>query len=239
MSSVTVRSEKPSQAPQPGSGTPIPPLENGDRLTRTEFERRYDAMPRLKGAELIEGVVHMPSPVRFQGHGWPHLLLTTWIGYYVVSTPGTLGADNASARLDLDNEPQPDVLLMIDPAKGGQAKISDDDYVEGAPELVCEIASSSVSYDLHVKKNVYRRCGVREYVVWRAQDGEVDWFLQRDGEFERQQPDAAGVYRSRLFAGLWLDAGALRGNNPAKLNACLNEGLAAAEHAAFATRLRS
>ncbi len=29
----------------------IPPLENGDRLNRDEFEQRYEAMPSLKKAE--------------------------------------------------------------------------------------------------------------------------------------------------------------------------------------------
>ena len=127
----------------------IPPLEAGDRLSRAEFERRYEAMPELKKAELIEGVVYMPSPVRLRRHGRPHFDLITWLGTYKAATPGVIGADNASARLDLDNEPQPDAVLFIDPAKGGQARISPDDYVEGAPELVAEVASSSVSYDLN------------------------------------------------------------------------------------------
>ena len=34
----------------------IPPLESGDHLTRHEFERRYQARPDIKKAELIEGV---------------------------------------------------------------------------------------------------------------------------------------------------------------------------------------
>ena len=140
----------------------VPPLEAGDHLTRAEFERRYDAMPNLKKAELIEGVVFMPSPVRFRRHGGPQFRLITWLGLYEASTSGVLGADNSTARLDLDNEPQPDALLLIDPARGGQAIIDPDDYVEGAPELVAEIAASSASYDLHTKLNVYRRNGVRE-----------------------------------------------------------------------------
>ena len=48
----------------------ILPLENGDRLSRLEFERRYQAMPELKKAELIEGRVYMASPVRII-HGQP------------------------------------------------------------------------------------------------------------------------------------------------------------------------
>ena len=147
----------------------IPPLENGDRLTR-EFERRYDAMPGVKKAELIEGIVYMPSPVSFRRHGRPHIQIGGWLLVYEAGTPGVFAADNASARLDLDNEPQPDAMLIIDPRYGGHARIADDDFIEGAPELVAEVASSSVSIDLHKKLHVYRRNGVREYLVWRVQD---------------------------------------------------------------------
>ena len=175
---------------------PVPPLENGDRLTRAEFERRYEAMPRLKKAELIEGVVYMPSPVRFQHHGIPHGNMVLWLGFYRVRTPGLLMSDNSTVRLDLDNEPQPDVLLLVDPALGGQTTVSDDDYVEGAPELVVEIASSSASYDLGVKKNAFRRNGVREYVVWRVLDHEIDWFVLRHGTYQALARDPAGLYRS-------------------------------------------
>src|SRR5206468_1091233 len=99
-------------------------LEPGDRLTRDEFERRYDAMPRLKKAELIEGAVYMPSPARFQRHGRPNHHVGTWLGVYESATPGVLGGENTTARLDLENETQPDALLLIDPACGGQAIIS-------------------------------------------------------------------------------------------------------------------
>ncbi len=216
---------------------PPPPLENGDRLTRTEFERRYRAMPRLKKAELIEGVVYMPSPVRLKSHGLPHYDLIAWLGTYRARTPGLLGGDNSTVRLDLDNEPQPDVLLLIDPALGGQATISDDDYVEGAPELVAEVAASSASYDLGVKKNAFRRNGVREYVIWRVLDREIDWFVLREGRYEELPRDAAGLYRSEVFPGLWLDPAAMvRGDLAAVLDT-LQQGLATAEHASLVERL--
>src|SRR4051794_2440771 len=82
-------------------------LENGDRLTRAEFERRYEAMPELKKAELIEGEVYIPSPVRHGRHSHPHTRLVTWLGDYETDTPGVEAGDNGSIRLDLDNEPQP------------------------------------------------------------------------------------------------------------------------------------
>ncbi len=218
---------------------PVLPLENGDRLTRAEFERRYEAMPRLKKAELIEGVVYMPSPARLESHSVPHFDLITWLGAYRARTPGLLGGDNGTVRLDLDNEPQPDVLLFIDPALGGQASISDDDYLEGAPELVVEIASSSASYDLGVKKHVFRRNGVREYVVWRVLDGEIDWFVLREGMYEPLDRDASGIYRSEVFPGLWLDASAMLSGDFAKVLEVLQQGLDTPEHAALVERLKA
>ena len=132
----------------------IPPLENGDRLTRAEFERRYEAMPHLKKAELIEGEVYIGSPEHHRRHSLPHLQIGCWLGSYMAATPGVEAGDNGSVRLDLDNEPQPDAFLLIEPERGGQARISADDFVEGAPELVAEISSSSVSYDLGKKLKV-------------------------------------------------------------------------------------
>jgi hypothetical protein len=120
----------------------VPPLHNGDRLTRKEFERRYDAMPPGVKAELIEGVVYMTASVRVKSHGQPHALVMSWLGVYAAATPGVLAADNSTARFDPDNEPQPDATLFIDPACGGQASISEDDYLEGAPELAAEVAAS-------------------------------------------------------------------------------------------------
>ena len=216
---------------------PIPPLAPGDRLTRPEFERRYDAMPHLCKAELIEGVVYMPSPVRYRRHSRPHAQLMGWLIYYEAGTPGVETADNGTARLDLDNEPQPDAMLLIDPERGGQARISADDYVETAPEFVAEVASSSVSIDLTTKLHVYRRNGVREYVVWRVLERAVDWFVLRAGQYERLVPDAEGLLRSEIFPGLWLDVAALLRGDVAGVLAAVQRGLASPEHNAFVARL--
>jgi Uma2 family endonuclease len=216
----------------------VPALENGDRLTRAEFERRYEAMPHLKKAELIEGVVYVPSPVRHRQHSSPHAHLITWLGLYTANTPGVEVGDNGSVRLDLDNEPQPDALLFIDPTRGGQVRISDDGIIEGAPELVAEVASSSVSYDLHAKLHVYRRNGVCEYIVWRVLEQAVDWFVLRDGQYERMPRDAQGLVRSEVFPGLWLDPAALLRGDLATVLAIVQQGLASPEHNAFVARLR-
>jgi Uma2 family endonuclease len=215
----------------------ITPLENGDQLTRAEFERRYEAMPWLKKAELIEGMVYMGSPVHSEVHAQPHGLMVTLLGLYRISTPGVTLDDNGTLRLDPDNEPQPDVMLRIDADKGGASHISADDYVEGAPELVVEIAASSASYDLREKRRVYRRNGVREYIVWQIYDGRVDWWALREGEYQQLPPNEAGVVKSEVFPGLWLDVPALLANDPAKALAALQHGIAAEEHAAFVAKL--
>ncbi len=214
-----------------------PPLESGDRLTRREFERRYDAMPEIKKAELIEGVVYVASPVRFQSHGKPHSQVIGWLTIYVAATPGADVADNATVRLDADNEPQPDALLLLPALAGGHASISTDDYIEGPPDLVFEVAASSAAYDLHDKRDVYRRNGVREYAVWQVYDGRIDWWTLEDEVYVAIEPDEAGVIRSRVFPGLWLDSEALLNDNMAQVLAVLQQGLATEEHAAFAKRL--
>lgn len=215
----------------------IPPLENGDRLSRDEFERRYAAMPNLKKAELIEGIVYMPAALRFKSHGEPHGDLSTWLGVYRVMTPGVTMGDAPTVRLDIENEPQPDLVLLITPEAGGQSRLSADDYIEGAPELIVEIAASSVAIDFHVKKQVYRRNGVKEYIVWQVLDRTICWFYLEQGEYLDLPVDADGITRSRMFPGLWLASAALLEGNVQQVLAVLNEGLRSPEHEAFVQQL--
>lgn len=179
-------------------------LESGDRLTRAEFHRRYCARPDIKRAELIEGVVYVASPTRFGVHGKQHGLMALWLGTYAAVTPGIEVGDNATVFLDADNEVQPDVCMFRVPAARHGARVTDDNYIEGAPELVGEVAASSASYDLYDKLNVYRRNSVQEYIVWRVLDNEIDWFRLREGVYQRLQPDARGVITSEVFPGLRL-----------------------------------
>ncbi|MDB9465919.1 Uma2 family endonuclease [Dolichospermum circinale CS-534/05] len=215
----------------------IPPLENGDKLTRHEFERRYHAMPNLKKAELIEGVVYVASPLRIKSHGEPHAYIMTWLGVYKAATPGIGFADNATVLIDTDNEPQPDALLRIE--TGGQSRINKDDYVEGAPELIVEIAASSASYDLHEKLKVYRRNQVQEYLIWRVYDHQFDWFRLQQGEYIQLQPNADSIICSQVFPGLWLDKIALLGGDLGKVLTVVQQGLASPEHEDFISRLSS
>lgn len=209
----------------------LPPLESGDRLARIEFERRYAAMPWLKKAELIEGVVYLASPLRAKAHGKPHGAIITWLGTYSAARTGVDFYDNATVRLDANNEPQPDAVLRLE--QGGQSWISEDDYIEGAPELVVEIAASSASYDLHDKLRVYRRNGVREYIVWRTYSQQIDWFYLEAGEYKLLAADAKSILRSQQFPGLWLASDRLLSGNLAGVLHILQQGITSPEHQAF------
>lgn len=215
----------------------LPPLENGDRLTRPEFERRYTAMPELKKAELIEGIVYMASPLRFRPHAEPHGNLIGWLWTYKVATPQVEMGIEPTVRLDVDNEPQPDGVLLISSESGGHSTLSEDGYLEGAPELVAEIAASSVSIDLGDKKRAYRRSGIQEYIVWQVFDQRIDWFRLQDGDYVSLMPDQQGVIHSQVFPGLWLDVPNLLEGAMQPVLAVLQTGISSAEHQTFAQRL--
>jgi hypothetical protein len=222
--------------PIPPPPDPTPPLRQGDRLSREEFERRYRAMPHLTKAELLEGVVYMPSPVS-DDHAGPHAHLIIWLGTYAWATPGVAVRDNGTLRLGVDSDPQPDAFLRILETHGGQSRLDADRLIEGAPELTAEVAVSSIPVDLGVKLPIYRRAGVREYVLWRVPHGEIDWFVRRGEEYERLAAGDDGVLRSEVFPGLWLDAAALVRGDLATVSRVAQQGLASPEHAAFVRRL--
>lgn len=211
-------------------------LETGDRLTREEFERRYAAMPQVKKAELIEGVVYMASPVRID-HGYAHGQIIAWLGVYCAGTPGVTFADNATVRLDSDNEVQPDALLRIESA--GQSRISPDRYIENAPELIVEVACSSVSYDLYDKFKVYRRNKVQEYVIWQVYENTLTWFQLQKGQYVPVPPDADGVIHGTIFPGLSLKVDALLAGDLADVLDVQQHGLRTEKHAAFIEWLRN
>jgi hypothetical protein len=221
-----------------GAAGPPPSLElhNGDRMSREEFHRRYLAMRHVKKAELIEGVVHMSSPVRHKQHGKPHGRMITWLGMYAAHTPGVEGGANSSLLLDDKNELQPDSLLMISPDCGGQVRLDERGYLVTAPELVGEVSVSSVSYDLHDKLIVYKRHQVREYIVWRVADRAVDWFVLPD-RHDPLQPDERGILKSIVFPGLWLDVQALLADDMRRVLSVLHEGIGTPEHQGFVRRL--
>ena len=211
-----------------------PKLANGDRMTREEFHRLYLESPDDLVAELIGGIVYLASPLRLR-HGTHHLQLGTVFVNYQSQTPGVEAADNATVMLGDQGEPQPDLFLRILPECGGQSRTADDDYVDGPPELIAEIADSSRAIDLHAKYEDYRRYGVLEYLVACLPEKELRWFdLRNDRELHA---DGDGIIRVRTFPGLWIDAAALFGNDPARLIATLHQGLAAPEHGDFVAKL--
>lgn len=220
------------------NGVPaILPLQNGDRLSREEFHRRYEAMPHVKKAELIEGVVYMPSPVIHKQHGNPNFDMVAWFGFYVAHTPGTEGGSDSSLKLDMINEPQPDGFLIVKPEFGGQVRFDEKGYIVGAPELIGEVSASSASYDLHAKKQAYRRNQVQEYIVWRVLERAIDWFVL-DGADYASLPIDNGFYRSRVFPGLWLDVQALLDGDLRRVFEIVQQGVASEEHQRFVELLK-
>jgi Uma2 family endonuclease len=216
--------------------TGVPPLRDGDRLSRAEFERRWDATPEVKEAELIDGVVHMPPLSRH--HGTPHFSLIGWLCMYQMLTPGTEGADNASVRFDDLNMPQPDALLRILESHGGRSRVSADGYFEGGPELIAEVSRTTADEDLGAKREVYRRHKVPEYIVWRVADKALDWYVLRGEYYLNLDPGPDGVLRSEVFPGLWLDPAALIRGDSARVLAVAQLGHGSPEHTAFVAGLR-
>lgn len=215
---------------------PTPPLNNGDRLTQSEFHRRYEAYPEDVKFELIGGIVYMASPLR-RPHAKDHAILNYALSHYESATPGIEVLDNATTILGDESEPQPDLDLRILPEYGGQSVTTEDDYVEGPPELMAEIAHSTRAIDMHAKRDDYQRAGVIEYLVVCVQERELHWF-----DFKSAQPilpNRQGIYRSRVFPGLWIDGPALLARDSARVITAIEQGLASREHAAFVKRLQT
>ena len=195
-------------------------LEPGDHLTREEFHRRYCARPDIKKAELIEGVVYVPSPVRADLHGAPHAAVAGWLYAYKARNAIVQVLADATVYLEGENEVQPDACLWYEAPDG--PRLTAAHYLEGAPQLVVEVAASSASYDLYEKKEAYRRSGVREYVIWRVLDHAIDWFELRDGAYVLREPDAEGVVESAQFSGLRLSVPSILAGDAAGVLAALD-----------------
>jgi Uma2 family endonuclease len=221
-------------APKPTSEIP---LEAGDCLDQETFHARYEAMPEHVKAELIEGVVYMPSPLKLQ-HGTVHGEVLGWLNLYKAATPGTQVADNATTILGPFSEPQPDASLFILPECGGQTTVNAEGYLLGSPELLTEVSSSSQAYDLHAKRRDYDRAGVLEYVVVLLREQRVVWLARREGGLVEMAPGPDGIFRSEFFGGLWLDGAALLCCDTLRVHELLRQGLASPDHARFLARLK-
>jgi hypothetical protein len=214
----------------------VEPLENGDNLDAVEFMRRYEPWPEDKKAELIEGIVYLGSAVR-EVHGFSHSLLQVWLGIYAIRTPGTQAASRPTVRLNPENIPQPDALLRIIPEYGGQMIIDEEGFLQGTPELIAEIATSSAALELHQKLRAYCRAGVREYLVWCPIERQFDWFVLAKKEFRPNAPASPGVLRSPHFPGLALAVEALLNDDWPKVLDVLQTSLQDPAHGAFVAKL--
>jgi Uma2 family endonuclease len=217
-------------------GRTVPPLENGDRLDQPTFHVRYEHMPEDCRAELIGGIVYMASPQKVP-HGRAQQLVNRWLDEYAEATPGTEALLNSTQILGPESEPEPDACLFITPECGGQVCVDEDDYLHGAPELIVEVSSSTESIDLHRKKYDYQKAGVPEYVVLALRMQQVFWFVRQRGKYKEVPLPADGIFRSRVFPGLWLDAEALLRHRRQGVLSALRQGLATPKHAAFVAKL--
>jgi hypothetical protein len=212
----------------------VPPLRAGQRLSREEFMRRWEAMPELKRAELLGGVVYMPSPLG-RPHGKMDWMVGTWLGVYAGATPGCDGSTDATWYMRTD-APQPDCALWLLPEYGGKSG-EEGPYGSGAAEFIAEISASSIARDLGPKFQLYQETGVREYLTVLVEEEEVRWHRLVSGRYRRISPGKDGVLRSVVFPGLWLNPDALFAADITKLLATLQEGLISEGHAKFVQRL--
>ena len=230
----------------------IPPLRDGDRMDADEFMRRYAADKVVYSAELLKGVVHVTRwreirdgketivpPISAEGHGEPSAAITTWLGVYAIATPGVKFPGSVTVILpSKDTGLEPDAVLRIPPECGGRSTIGSDKFVHGTPELIVEVSYSSGSRDLGMKYEAFEADGVPEYLVWRTDVGEVEWFVLRRKKYAPLKQHADGTRRSESFPGLWLDTAALLAGDMPKVHAVLQQGIASPEHAAFVAKLQ-
>ena len=213
----------------------LPPLVDGQRLDQPTFHERYAAMPEKTRAELVDGVVFMPSPLR-GAHGEADRMIGGWLFCYQRAVPCLRSPSNATAILGPGVEVRPDAQLRIPDELGGRDRVVDG-YVNGPPELVVEVGGSSRVFDLGSKKNSYEKAGVLEYLFVGVEPVDVRWFALRDGRYAEIATGADGIYRSEVFPGLWLDPKAFAEEDRDALIAALERGLATDEHARFVAEL--
>jgi Uma2 family endonuclease len=225
-----------SRPPAERRTRPVPFLVNGQRMKQPEFHRRYEACPPHEKWELIGGIVYMTSPLRYP-HGAYDFSLGGAFVLYAAATPGVEGAHNATSILGEESEPQPDLSLRISAEYGGRSRVNEAEYLEGPPELIAEIAYSSIDIDMHRKREDYERAGVAEYLVVCIEEQQLHWFDFRTGQPIR--PTRQGAYRSRVFPGLWIDGPALLARDSKRLIEVIQRGLASPEHARFVKRLQT
>jgi len=210
-------------------------LIEGRRLDQPAFHALYEATPPGTRAELVGGVVYMPSPVGRE-HAKALGPAIVWLSYYAECTPGVELLVNATTILGWKSEPQPDGLLRVLPECGGRTS-NEQSYVRGAPELIIEVSKATRYVDLGPKLADYEQAGVLEYIVRALDPDEVFLFRQMQGTLIQHPLDEDGLYRLTSFPGLWLDPQALLAGDTRRLRAVVDLGLATPEHAGFVALL--
>ncbi len=112
------------------------------------------------------------------------------LSVYEDATTGVDASDNATQILGEESEPQPDLALRILAEYGGQSRVNDDEYYEGAPELIAEIAHSSHAIDMNQKHQDYEQAGVQEYLVLCIEEPRVALVRLR---FSENDPPRTGT----------------------------------------------
>jgi Uma2 family endonuclease len=215
-------------------------LTTGDLMDRAEFLRRWDALPEINKAELIEGIVIVPSPLSRE-HGKRDKTIIWWLTQYAYATAGCESGNNVTWFM-LDSAPQPDAFLRILPEWGGQSKNGEREaktFPAGAPELASEISLTSTEIDFGRKQVLYQRAGVQEYITVADFERSLIWRVLEQGSYMALPPDEDGIIRSRVFPGLWLDVEAFWQDDGPKMWATLQAGLATPAHAEFVARLQN
>jgi len=215
---------------------PISRLITGERLTLAEFLHAWDAQTDIRRAELIEGVVHMPSPVTRE-YGRFHATVISWLWHYAQATPGCECGDNTT-WLMLESAPQPDAFLRIVPERGGQSR-NEANYNAGAPELIVEVSLTSTEVDFGPKLALYQRVGVQEYVTIELLTRRIVWRVLENASYGELAVGSDAVLRSHRFPGLWLDVEAFWINDGERLMKTLETGLRTDGHSQFAASLTS
>ena len=214
------------------------PFDNGDEMDQPTFHALYEKAPEGFRAELIDGVVYFKMPT-LQNHGRPHAKVITWLSNYSAETPSTDVSDAPTLKLGLKSEPEPDGCLYLLPEVGGACRVDDEGYLSGPPELVVEVANTTMAIDLGRKKRDYEQSGVKEYVVVLPVEKSIIWYYRRKDRFVELQPTSDGYLKSHCFPGLWLNAGLFFSNGAAAVLRMVRFGLSSPEHAVFVEALNA
>lgn len=169
-------------------------------LSFEDFLEQYDGVH----CEWVDGKVELMSPVS-NLHQKIDVFLLTLINFYVVKHDlGTVYNQTFPMRLPSRRSGrEPDILFV---AKNREHLIHDT-FVDGAGDFVVEIISpESVERDRFTKFAEYEAAGIGEYWIIDGWKKEILFYqLDETGQYQQILPEAAGVYRSKMLPGFWIN----------------------------------